>query len=88
MNERRMHIRYDFQREIEYKLQENLPQTFKGITVNISDSGLGLYVFDHLNSGDEITIKSDIRELNRRCQIRWCNELGENIYKVGAMFVS
>jgi len=83
---RRMHIRYEFEREIHYVLHDHAEKSFKGIIINISDSGMGLFVFNPLHEGQEITIKSDDKSLNKRGSVRWCHEMGDNIYKVGIEF--
>jgi hypothetical protein len=83
---RRMHIRYEVEKEINYVLHDHSPKSFKGIIVNISDSGMGLFVFNPLREGQEIIIKSDEKSLNKRGSVRWCLEMGDNIYKIGVVF--
>lgn len=81
-------MRYDLQQEIEYILPHNLTDNvFRGIISDISKAGLGLYAFRPHTKGQEITIKSGLRELNRKVIVCWCHELGDSIYKVGLMFV-
>ena len=41
---KRGHLRFGFEKEIEYALHDNSEQCFKGIIINISYSGLGLFV--------------------------------------------
>ena len=47
---------------------------------------MGLFVFNPLHEVQEITIKSDAKSLNRSGSVRWCHEMGDNIYKVGLEF--
>jgi PilZ domain len=84
---KRAHIRYDLQTEIQYILESQTDQFLKGILTDISDAGLNLYVFQPLPEGQIIMIKSDTQDLNKRAMVRWCRELGDNIYRTGAMFV-
>lgn len=85
---RRAHIRYDLQQEIEYILPHNpADRIFKGIITDISEAGLGLYALSPLKEGQEITIKSNLRELNRKGIVCWCHELGDDVYRIGLMFV-
>jgi hypothetical protein len=84
---RRMHIRYEVEKEIQYVKKERAGKSFKGLIVNISDSGIGLFVFNPLHEGQEIIIKSDEKSLNRRGIVRRCHEMGEKIYKVGLEFI-
>jgi hypothetical protein len=84
---KRAHIRHDLQIEIQYIIESQSDQFLKGILTDISDAGLGLYVFQPLPEGLTIMIKSDSRDLNKRAMVRWCHELGDNIYKAGIMFL-
>ncbi len=85
--ERRSHIRYELRRDIKYVLNlATSEEVFKGITVNISDVGLGMYTFDFLRVGQEITITSGLDDTCREGTIKWCEELGENVYRVGLLF--
>ncbi len=87
MTNRRAHIRYDFNSDIEYTLtHEATGETFKGIIVDISDSGLGLFAFKPLSVGQKITVKSGLPDMYSKGIIRWCKQLGENIYRAGLMF--
>ena len=84
---RRKHIRYECEREIQYIMKERAGKSFKGLIVNISDSGMGLFVFNPLHEGQEIAIKSDEKSLDRQGIVRRCQEMGEDIYKVGLEFI-
>jgi len=82
--ERRAHIRYEFDKELEYSLDHSgSKKNFKGTAINISDLGLGLYVFHPLDVGQGITLEGGI---DLRGAVKWCHELGENIYRVGLHF--
>ena len=84
---KRAHIRHDLQTEIQYVIESQTDQFLKGILTDISDAGLSLYVFQPLPEGLTIKIKSDTRDSSKRAMVRWCSELGDNIYRVGIMFV-
>ena len=84
---RRMHTRYDLQIEIQYVLESQADQFLKGILTDICDRGLSLYAFQRLPEGQKIMIKSETRDLNKRAMVRWCHELGDNIYRAGVMFL-
>ena len=84
---KRAHMRYDLQTEIHYVIESKSDQFFKGILTDICDGGFSLYVFQPLPKGQIIMIKSDTQDLNKRAMVRWCRELGDNIYRTGAMFV-
>jgi c-di-GMP-binding flagellar brake protein YcgR len=85
---RRAHVRYELQQEIIYVLpNQTTDKIFRGIITDISETGLGLYSYNPLDEGQEITIMSESRELNRKGIVRWCHELGDSVYKIGLMFV-
>jgi len=84
---KRAHIRHDLQTEIQYVIESQSDQFLKGILTDISDAGLSLYVFQPLPEGLTIKIKSDTRDSSKRAMVRWCSELGDNIYRVGIMFL-
>jgi len=80
-------MRHELQKEIQYILESQTDQFLKGILTDISDAGLSLYVFQPLPEGQIIMINSDTQDLNKRAMVRWCSELGDNIYRVGIMFL-
>ena len=84
---KRAHMRHELQKEIQYILESQTDQFLKGILTDISDAGLSLYVFQPLPEGQIIMINSDTQDLNKRAMVRWCSELGDNIYRVGIMFL-
>jgi len=84
---RRAHERYDFQRQIQYIIQGNPDQILRGTTIDISDSGVGLHVFNLLCKGQRIIVKSDMGDLNNIGIVRWCKEIGKNVYRVGLLFL-
>ena len=76
--------RYDFIQDIEYCLNASSPQEkFIGFTVNKSSDGLGLRVFNPLYAGQEITILKGLEATNLNGTVIWCNQVGENTYRVG-----
>lgn len=83
--DRRRHLRFGFEKEIHYAL--NSEQCFEGIINDISYSGISLFVSTPLFEGQEITLMSDDKTLNRRATVCWSREVGDNIYKVGLEFL-
>ena len=84
---RRVNVRYELEQEVQYVMHNSNKQYFKGIIINISDAGIDMFVFTPLQEGKEIIITSDDNRLNRRANVRWCREVGDNIYKVGLLFI-
>ncbi len=88
MKDRRANLRFEFQRNIEYSLNSGSgKETFEGIITDISEAGIGLYVFKPLKVGQEITIEKGISEYFKRGIVRWCNKMGDNVYRAGMMFI-
>jgi hypothetical protein len=85
--ERRIHMRYDIQQEIDYINPDALGEIFSGVIKNISRSGMCLYILSPIKVGQVITIKSK-RKLYRKGTVVWFKETAGkfDIYKVGLKF--
>lgn len=87
--ERRSHIRYELIRNIEYVLVSAPDEeVLKGIIIDISDAGVGMYVFKPVSSGQKVMIKSGLDDARQEMTVRWCKELGEDVYRAGLLFDS
>ncbi|TAN40147.1 MAG: PilZ domain-containing protein [Nitrospirae bacterium] len=62
---------------------------FSGVSVNMSQSGICLYLFESpcLREGQNISFASDILVKSRKGTIRWINKVENGFYKVGLQFV-
>ncbi|MEJ2684208.1 MAG: PilZ domain-containing protein [Candidatus Sulfobium sp.] len=86
--ERRRYRRSIFPSTIEYGIKTEVTgETFKGVAVNISESGLCLYTSSVLNEGQEISIMSVLPVPSRTAAVRWSKSLNADVCKVGLMFV-
>ena len=84
---RRVHIRYDFRNEISYaRHSAGSSEVLKAIGVDISSSGIGLYVFTPLRAGQEVTITNGLEDTHRKCTVAWCKELGDDVFRAGLFF--
>jgi hypothetical protein len=85
---RRIDMRYDFPATIEYVTgsQSNDEIVHKGIIINLSSTGLGMYIFDLLPNGQQITIKSTLPIDSRTATICWTRKKDENFYRSGLKF--
>jgi len=87
VRERRIHPRNPFGHEIECSCaSDTTNEPFNGITVDISEHGLGIYVFRPLNKGQKIMINGGLQSTHRVGFIRWCAVSGENVYRAGMVF--
>jgi c-di-GMP-binding flagellar brake protein YcgR len=85
--ERRRDVRQPYPRVIEYSLTPSSNEKLKGVAVNLSSSGLALYVFRHLMQGQEIHIRSFMPVDYRKASVRWVRAVDEGILQAGFMFV-
>jgi hypothetical protein len=85
--ERRKDKRYPYPDKIEYIcVQDNPSGIQKAVTINLSDSGLCLYLFNKLRESQDITITSPIRSHSRKATILWINKVQDNFFIAGAKF--
>jgi hypothetical protein len=59
----------------------------EGVTINISNSGLSLHIFNPLREGEKLRILNG--GISSRCQfatVQWVRKEDTGIYKAGLMF--
>jgi len=88
--EKRRDIRYPFLKTIDYVC--NIPAdaaTYKAVTINLSQSGMCLYMFlsPCINEGHEISIQDTLPVSRQKGTIRWVDKIEDDLFKVGLMFV-
>ncbi len=82
-NERRI-----FSDNIEFYLSSPAHQKkMIGSSVNISDHGMCIYTFDHLDEGKTIEIIGTLPVPFKRATVRWIKAYSGNFYKVGLNFI-
>jgi len=82
-NERRI-----FSDNIEFSLSPPAAQKrMVGSCVNISEYGMCIYTFDHLDEGETIEIKDTLPVPYKRATVRWVKVYSGNFYKVGLTFI-
>ncbi len=87
MIERRQVWRRDFAAVIEYASTHESAETCKGVTVDICESGLSLYLFRRHARGEEITIRTDLPVSPKTASVRWIRRVDESVFRAGLMFV-
>jgi len=86
-SEQRRHLRYHFPCTIEYEIRSGSgTRIHRGVTINISNAGLCLCVFETFSEEAEITVKSFLPVDHRKAVVRWIKAVDHNYYKVGLMF--
>jgi len=88
---------------IEYRREERFPylktigyacdnqrtgDVLKAITINISRSGMCLYLYDSpcAEPGEKILIKSDLPVSSQRGTIKWVEKVDDGFYRAGLKF--
>ncbi|MGE5892542.1 MAG: PilZ domain-containing protein [bacterium] len=62
--------------------------TAKGITVNVSDTGLCIYLFNPVNEGQEMKIfKGLFASESLSARVKWSKQITDDIYKAGLAFL-
>jgi hypothetical protein len=83
----RRHPRHHYSENIEFCLDYSSAGTrLHGISVNISDSGIGLYTFAPIYAGQTITFETTLPVPYQKAAVMWVQKRGEDLYKVGLNF--
>jgi c-di-GMP-binding flagellar brake protein YcgR len=85
----RKDTRYDFPSTIEYVLgsQADDEVARKGITIDLSTTGLCMYIFDPLPHGQKIIIKTALPVSSRTAAICWTRKEENSLYRSGLKFI-
>ncbi len=82
--DKRRHIRYPYLVDLEYMLKSPATEDpLQGTVVNLSRSGMSLFITRPLDVGQEIIIKSMLPNLAQTVIVRWIRKV-EGCYKIGA----
>lgn len=83
-NEERRNVRYTYLVNTEYMLHPPVTdEIHQGAVVNLSSSGIGLFVTKPLHIGQEIKILGSLPNLAGTAVVRWIKQVG-GCYKIGA----
>jgi c-di-GMP-binding flagellar brake protein YcgR len=86
--ERRNAARYDFPSTIEfYTVSKSGENSHKAVTINISKTGLCLYLFEPFKRNQEIKINSIVPIVSKKASIRWIRKIDEGFFKAGVSFL-
>jgi hypothetical protein len=86
--ERRRHQRRPHADNIEFCLiPSDLTTILRGISIDISDSGMCLYTFTPMNTGQNILIKNFLPVPYQKATIRWVKKHTEGLYRVGLLLI-
>ncbi|MBA4373575.1 MAG: hypothetical protein C0402_12040 [Thermodesulfovibrio sp.] len=84
-SERREYFRLDLANVVELVTADaDSSDQFRGVTINISETGMSLFVFQPVKTHDTLLIKKSILPLcHRTGSVRWVQRLAPEIYKIG-----
>ncbi len=86
--ETREELRTEYQQAIKYVTSRFAGDTVcKGVTINLSRSGMCLITFHQLEEGQQVSIKNGLKVSNSST-VRWVKKLDKDIYKVGLQIAS
>lgn len=87
-DDRRKAQRYPFPANIKYGLNGGTsPPSSKAVTMNVSRTGVCMYVFENVGEGDEITITNDHPVIKGRARVQWIKEIESSFYLAGLMYI-
>jgi len=85
-DEKRRHVRYAYLTDMEYMLKPSVAdEILQGAVVNVSNSGMSLFITKPLEIGQEITIRNNLPNLAQTAVVRWIKQVG-GCYKIGAEY--
>jgi hypothetical protein len=90
LDEKRCKDRYPFLTSVGYQCESDCSRSiFNGMSVNMSQSGMCLYLFESpcLVEGCTINLAGDTLMKSRRGSIRWITKVEDGFYKVGLQFI-
>ncbi len=79
--EKRTETRYPICKKVEYT--GSTGENFNGLAINISNSGLCLYIYNILNREQEITINSALPVSCQTATVCWVNQVDTDFYMAG-----
>ena len=82
-SDKRKHERFNFPYTIECFDPHNGDKVIRGIAMNISVSGVCLYIPQPLDKGQEITIRSVVYGCPQTATVCWSEKYDEEYYKIG-----
>ncbi|GBE31133.1 PilZ domain protein [bacterium BMS3Bbin05] len=86
--DKRKDERYDYPAAITYSLHsDSSEEIFRGVTINLSKSGVCMYLFRLPEEQQKIKIKSNLPVAAGIAEIRWIKKIEEDFYQVGMAFV-
>jgi hypothetical protein len=85
----RRYPRRHYSENIEFRLDySGAAIRLHGISVNISDSGIGIFTFAPIYRGQTVTFETTLPVPYQKAAVMWVQKRGEDFYKVGLNFIT
>ncbi|MGC2063622.1 MAG: PilZ domain-containing protein [Thermodesulfovibrionales bacterium] len=86
--EKREYFRFDLANVVDLvTINAATSDKFSGVTINISETGMCLFVFQPVSTNDRISIVKSMLPLGHRAgSVRWVNTMTPEFYKIGLIF--
>ena len=86
--DKRIEERFSYLRSIKYICIPGTEEDFKGITIDISKSGLSLYIFGPscIREGLHVRVKNGLPLASTTGVVRWMRQVDQDLYRTGLQF--
>lgn len=86
--EMRSEERFPYLRTIKYICIPDADDEFKGVTIDISKSGLSLYIFSPfcISEGLHVRVKDELPLPSSTGVVRWVTQVDQDLYRAGLCF--
>ncbi len=85
----RRYPRRHYAENIEFRLDYSGAATrLHGISVNISDSGIGIFTFEPIYRGQTVTFETTLPVQYQKAAVMWVEKRSEDFYKAGLNFIT
>ncbi len=80
--------RFSYLRTIKYVCIPDTEEDFKGVTIDISKSGMSLYIFSPccIREGLHVRINDDLPLTSTSGVVRWVRQVDHDLYRAGLQF--
>ncbi len=85
---KRRHPRFEFSEIVHYSQSgADTGKSVCAVSINISESGVCLYTPESINVGDNVFIKTSLKNPHVKATVRWVKKYLDDLYKAGFMFM-
>lgn len=80
--------RFPYLRTIKYVCIPDAAEDFKGVTIDISKTGMSLYIFSPgcICEGIHVKVRDDMPLASTTGVVRWVRQVDQDLYRAGVQF--